>query len=233
MMIPNITREMIQAGKVWFISDMHFGHNNIVKFSARDGFDSGPHENHDYELHNQIMVDRWNERVAPDDIVICLGDVAMNGRAAEQWVDQLNGTIYWIRGNHDKKGVPDAVTNAGWILIEEFTITWRAEATEREPETPPVEMHITHYPLKGAKLVRGHANIHGHVHNNPYEATSGHLNLSAEVTGLAPINAKPVLNKMAFHARRRLQENVKGDSHPNEKTVLHRLAVNKLDLTGI
>jgi calcineurin-like phosphoesterase family protein len=46
------------------------------------------------------MVDRWNARVAPNDLVFHLGDVAMCKDAAF-YVQQLNGHKFLIRGNHD------------------------------------------------------------------------------------------------------------------------------------
>ena len=49
---------------------------------------------------NIEIVKRWNSVVAPEDIVYHLGDVAMGGIENLEWVDNLNGTIHFIRGNH-------------------------------------------------------------------------------------------------------------------------------------
>ena len=45
---------------LFFTSDHHFGHKNIIKFSNR------PFENAD-EM-DEIMIQRWNEKIKPDEI---------------------------------------------------------------------------------------------------------------------------------------------------------------------
>ena len=48
---------------------------------------------------NIEIVKRWNSVVAPEDTVYHLGDVAMGGLENLEWVNNLNGTIHFIRGN--------------------------------------------------------------------------------------------------------------------------------------
>ena len=48
---------------IWFISDTHFGHKNILKYDNR------PFET--IEKHDEHIVRVWNERVAADD-TMCL-----------------------------------------------------------------------------------------------------------------------------------------------------------------
>lgn len=55
--------------EIFYTSDHHFGHTNIIKYTKR------------YELvqtteeMNELLVSRWNEVVSSDDIVIHLVDV--------------------------------------------------------------------------------------------------------------------------------------------------------------
>jgi calcineurin-like phosphoesterase family protein len=78
----------------WFTSDHHFGHKNISKFSNR------PFESVD-EM-DEALIKRWNERVQPKDEVYHLGDVGLcNASRLNEILEQLNGRIYLIRGNHD------------------------------------------------------------------------------------------------------------------------------------
>lgn len=83
---------------IYFTSDHHFGHKNIIKFSNR------PFSNVD-EM-DQEMINRWNEKVQPKDEVYHLGDVGLctPGRLKEI-LGQLNGKIYLLKGNHEKSAM--------------------------------------------------------------------------------------------------------------------------------
>ena len=48
--------------KYFFTSDSHFHHANIIKYCNRP-FSS-------VEEMNQVMIERWNEVVKPDDVVV-------------------------------------------------------------------------------------------------------------------------------------------------------------------
>lgn len=79
----------------WFISDTHFGHNNIIQYSNR------PFP--DVETMNEQMVANWNALVKPTDTVYHLGDFAfMKYSAFKNLTWRLNGKIKLILGNHDK-----------------------------------------------------------------------------------------------------------------------------------
>lgn len=80
--------------KIWFTSDTHFCHRNIIKYEDRPFTD--------VEQMNSEIIHRWNEVVAPEDTVYHLGDVALG--PAERFyplVAALNGRKILIRGNHD------------------------------------------------------------------------------------------------------------------------------------
>ncbi len=83
---------------IYFTSDHHFGHKNIIKFSER------PFANVD-EM-DQEMINRWNEKVQENDKVYHLGDVGLcpPSRLSEI-LNQLNGHIYLIKGNHEKSAL--------------------------------------------------------------------------------------------------------------------------------
>ena len=85
--------------KIWFTSDTHFGHNNIIHFCKRP-FSS-------IEEMDTTLIENWNQKVSPDDIVFHLGDFAFatNGRWKEL-LNILNGKKYLILGNHDIKRWP-------------------------------------------------------------------------------------------------------------------------------
>lgn len=84
------------AAKVYFISDTHFCHENILKFCH----DTRPFDT--IEEHDEEIIRRWNEKVHPDDIVFHLGDFCFAGKdKAREIISRLNGHIFHVIGNHD------------------------------------------------------------------------------------------------------------------------------------
>jgi calcineurin-like phosphoesterase family protein len=86
-----------------FTSDTHFGHANIIRYSNRP-FDSVP------EM-NEALIANWNARVAWDDTIYHLGDVAMGPWTGDEkegldsWdsiLTRLNGYKILVIGNHDR-----------------------------------------------------------------------------------------------------------------------------------
>ena len=84
--------------KIFFISDLHFGHTNIMKFSPKyRDFKS-------VEEMDEYLINLWNETVGNDDIVYDLGDFAFyrEPEKIERTLKRLNGKHRLILGNHDK-----------------------------------------------------------------------------------------------------------------------------------
>ena len=79
--------------KYWVISDPHFGHDVLVKKGCRP------------EGHEELIMENLFKKVEPDDILICLGDIAFYKK--EYWHGRLikfsSCTKILIRGNHDKE----------------------------------------------------------------------------------------------------------------------------------
>lgn len=83
-------------GKILFTSDLHFGHENVLKFDNRPFADVD-------EMDAELMR-RWNAKVGKADLVYVLGDMiwkTRNGDAADL-IRSLNGQIILIKGNHDR-----------------------------------------------------------------------------------------------------------------------------------
>ena len=82
--------------KVFFTSDLHFGHENALRFDKRP-FAS-------VEEMDAELIRRWNAKVGKRDLVYVLGDMIWKSRKgeAEQIIRSLNGQIILIKGNHDR-----------------------------------------------------------------------------------------------------------------------------------
>ena len=80
--------------KIFLTSDLHFGHDREFIWGPR-GFASS-------EEHDKTIVANWNSVVSPEDIVYVLGDLMLGDNVkGTECINQLNGNIYVIRGNHD------------------------------------------------------------------------------------------------------------------------------------
>ena len=84
---------------VFLVSDTHFGHMGVCRFTRNDGVTKLRPWDSPEEM-DEAMIRAWNERVKPTDKVYHLGDVIINRRAFST-LARLNGDKVLIRGNHD------------------------------------------------------------------------------------------------------------------------------------
>lgn len=131
---------------VYFISDLHLCHKNILKFSGKyRSWAEG-----DLNKHDSILIERINSVVHKRDKLFILGDVVF-GRANLHMVAQINGYKHLIMGNHDSDyhTTKDLLKYFDKVsAIENYKGYW-----------------LTHAPIHPCEL-RGKKNIHGHVHHN-------------------------------------------------------------------
>lgn len=82
--------------KVFFTSDLHFGHESLLK-----RFEFRPFQT--VEEMDEELIRRWNEKVGKDDLVYVLGDFFMKGNPeyVRSILKRLKGQIILIKGNHD------------------------------------------------------------------------------------------------------------------------------------
>jgi len=90
--------------KIYFTSDCHFDHDNIIKYCNR------PFKN--VKHMNETIIKRWNNIVTDDDLVYHIGDFSFKGlKNAQSFENVLNGSIVHIQGNHDlNNGVKTYIT---------------------------------------------------------------------------------------------------------------------------
>ena len=166
---------------VLFISDIHFGHKNIVKFGKSTGtvFRTG-----DCCIENmQHIIKNWNKKVTKRDQVFVLGDVAFSKEGFDA-LHELNGTKVLIRGNHDNLFSTD----------EYLKVFKSVEGIVRYKE-----FWLTHAPVHPMEL-RGKKNIHGHVHHCSIKAAfsdeydTNYINVCCEALGETPISLEEIRN---------------------------------------
>jgi len=133
------------------ISDTHFGHTNSwEKFKLPNGDPLRPFTS--TEEMDETMVERWNAKVGPNDVVYHLGDVVINKKSLHH-VKRLNGKKRLVRGNHDIYKDHD-YRDVGFdslygvrVFVDKFI--------------------LSHIPLHPDCVTdRFRVNVHGHLHAN-------------------------------------------------------------------
>lgn len=87
-----------------FVSDTHFGHNNIMKYSPTRGIQM---KEEGFECADTWLNNKWNNKIKENDLVIHMGDLFMGSNKKINFIKNLNGNKYLIRGNHDKFSNPE------------------------------------------------------------------------------------------------------------------------------
>lgn len=135
-----------KAERLFFTSDTHFGHRNIIKYCQRP-FSC-------IEEMDDALIANWNRVVGKDDIIFHLGDFAMGGSA--EWsrlLQKLNGKIYLILGNHDLKTI-----GAGFSRLEGVAMQMLINVKGQI-------IYLNHYPfLCYGGAYRNTWQLYGHVH---------------------------------------------------------------------
>jgi calcineurin-like phosphoesterase family protein len=157
---------------IWFQTDPHLFHTNILKFTGKDGKLIRPgFENIDQM--NDCILTHHNERVTAQDKVYWLGDITMKvDDTFVEYFKKFTGKHRIIPGNHDdvKKLIP---------LFQKVYGVWRVF---NEPDA--IVFSCTHIPID-VLSIRGHFNVHGHIHQNP-SPTRHHINICPEVRDYKP-----------------------------------------------
>lgn len=142
---------MIVISDTLFVSDLHFGHKNVLTYDKRP-FAS-------IEEHDKRLIDRWNERVSQDDTVWILGDVSWYTSSRTICIlDQLSGHKCLIKGNHDGRILKDPNARKRFEEILDYK-----ELTLDDGR----RVILCHYPIPCFRdHFYGAYHLYGHVHNS-------------------------------------------------------------------
>lgn len=190
----------IKRKPIFFSSDWHVGHANVIEFDKR------PFKDVDH-MH-RVLINNYNNTVPENGLCYFLGDMGLcKSDTLKKIIDELNGTKILILGNHDRNTYSmyangfDVVLNAGIFYIGDKRIS------------------ISHCPLPGIKReditgMKGakegehwHGesknqmfmsfdnsvdfHIHGHIHSGPHCSKERETNKQFDV-GVAANGYKPV-----------------------------------------
>ena len=149
-----------EGQKIWFTSDLHFGHRNVIKFCNRPFAD--------IKEMGQKLIENWNYCVKGDDIVFVLGDTFWfnDSRGIKKTLSQLNGEIYILPGNHDDFSSYHRVDDPRIHLCEDIVALWMESENDRGWDKKILEIWMQHYPMSTwPHRENGAWQLFGHIHS--------------------------------------------------------------------
>jgi len=205
---------------VFFTSDWHLFHTNVLRFDNR------PFDNLN-EMHKAI-INNWNDIVTDDDIVIYLGDLSFARSKergdVESMVWGLNGEIHYVIGNHDKF---DDIQKIGkFKSVQDYLevkITHMYDKGHNIIEKTESMFCCMHYPIYSwNKKHHGAFMVHGHTHGNLHHGEDASFYTDRRVIDVGcmlhdykPVGFNEVISKLS-HVDYNIKNNEKKNSRHHE-----------------
>lgn len=188
---------------IWFSSDHHFYHKNVVKMCNRPF-------NNLHEMHEH-MIQEWNKRVKPQEKAYIVGDFSFSGwTLTKKILERMNGYKILILGNHDKS--PHKMLAAGFQEVHENIYI---ELGNKQ------KIYLSHFPFHPMTSYSKMGNsivdivypfdkvdkrymhkrivddgdmwlVHGHVHNS-WKQNERQINVGVDVWDFKPVSHEKIL----------------------------------------
>lgn len=178
---------------MWFTSDTHFNHRNIIKFCNRPFIDMSDME--------EQLIDRWNSKVSYNDTIYHLGDFSFTkwkgSTSVDSLLSRLNGNKILLIGNHD---APEVVNSSYWASVEHYL----------EIKINKQKIILSHYPFRVWNgMHRGAFMLHGHSHGSLLDIGGKTMDVGTDCHDWYPISFDDVYKFMES------REILKEDHHEN------------------
>lgn len=169
--------------RVWFTSDLHFGHKKAHSFmpAFRD-------ENVD--IMDNMLIEMWNSVVNKRDIVYNLGDLSFYYELEPtlEIIKQLNGHHFLILGNHDglirknSEKLLNMKKDDGLSMFEHISHYHKIKTNAYHNKK--VRAILSHYPMfEWEDCQYGNYMLHGHLHDYIPELEGRILNVGFDLHG--------------------------------------------------
>lgn len=163
---------------IWFTSDQHFGHKNILQFEPYHR----PFAT--IEEMNETLIENYNNLVSDNDIVWHLGDFCF-GKENLAIAGRLKGRKRLVLGNHDN------YTSESYLQY--FEKLYGCTFTH--------QFVLSHMPVHMRRSHRLFANIHGHLHSKVVKDEAGepddrYICVSVEQNNLKPFHYDEIFAKV-------------------------------------
>ena len=122
------------------------------------------------DVMDQAIIDHWNARVSNQDTVYHLGDIAVYFAkpqreayaAVFRLLNQLNGHLILIKGNHDSRGLFKYLDKHNYMVGNQPKFTFHDVGVLMKYDHR--QSYLTHYPLM-LGIAPQIINLHGHIHH--------------------------------------------------------------------
>lgn len=212
----------------WFTSDTHFWHKQIIAYCNRPvpGIEYGPeHWGANVEKMNAWLIQRWNEKIKPDDTVWHLGDFAFCGvDKAAQILGLLNGKKNWVLGNHDyglakKMGISIQFESIQHYKYLQVPINYEDDNGDLQQYHQPII--LSHFPfVSWDGMAHGSWHLHGHCHGSLPDNGSLRLDLGVDCWDYYPVSVEEIQNEMALRTVVPVDHHDKRENNPRFKHLL-------------
>lgn len=157
---------------IWFTSDLHLGHANIIRYCNR------PYQSV-AEQDGELIL-RWNERVQNDDEVYVVGDFALTSSVERLrgWLQELHGKKHLVIGNHDRR----------YAQIPE----WASARKMVDLRLGDADVTLCHYRLLDWRSKNGWL-LHGHSHSQNPVTGARSYDVGVDGNGYRPVTFDEIL----------------------------------------
>lgn len=208
---------MSKDRRIFFSSDQHFGHSNILVYESEMRRDAYGAEFASVVEMDEYLIRRWNEVVSQDDLVYCLGDFCYNFRQMSEILPLLNGEKVLIVGNHDpffsklidgdpmlKKGAREQALLAGFSAIYLHHVIELSRVglvrLSHFPYKPPFQdglpavdlRYLENRPPRGEEALLLHGHVHSQWRHNQYLGLPHMINVGVEMWQMRPVSANEI-----------------------------------------
>ncbi|GMO69334.1 MAG: metallophosphoesterase [Endomicrobiia bacterium] len=179
--------EVGQSENIYFISDTHFDHKNIINLAKRP-FSS-------IEEMNKTLMDNWNNTVKEENsLVFILGDFCWTANAFrwENLLDRLKGDKVLIKGNHDN-----------YKVVEKMEHKFITVRDRLEVRVGKIRLLLDHYPSTSwSGSFHGVKQIFGHIHEKDFEGASpNQYNVCVERNSYRPISFHELMSLLELQKK--------------------------------
>lgn len=194
--------------KKFTIADLHFGHENVLKYEPIRSKLGNTVEEMDAAL-----IKRWNSIVSKEDHVYINGDVSFyDQHETKEILALLNGHKHLIVGNHDFHFTHTKLLGLGFSSVQnELKLRLSKDVTVKMSHFPYLEdssesFEKGKYDMFRPKKEEGVWLIHGHSHSKgtKFNPTLKSICVSCELWNFNPINLDNLVNMIR-------KEEAKGD----------------------
>ena len=160
----------------YFISDLHLGHKNIIRYCNRP-FNT-------IELMDNTIINNWNAIITSNDTVFLVGDVCFKKSKKEitDIINSLNGTKILIMGNHDYRLSVKEWLSVGFSEVYKYPIIYK-------------DFYIVSHKPVFMNSTMPYINIHGHIHQNTM-AEIYYYNVSVEHHNYTPVSFDNIVKEI-------------------------------------